>query len=338
MDNTPEEPIDKNINEKEASSNAITIIVDESHADKRLESLLAELFPAYSRASMEKAIYSHLVSVDDKFVKASFRVKAGNKLIFIPPTTKELYPVPTPELPLEVLYQDEHFLVINKKAKLITHPGFGTDNAQTLAGAILGHFPELAGVGEPSRPGIVHRLDKDTSGVIIVARTQAAWEHLGEAFSNRETGKVYLAFVLGNPPKTKTIESEIGRHPIKRQKMTVLPSGGKEAKTSYRVLKRFPKTGVTLLSIRIFTGRTHQVRVHMSSIKYPILGDKVYGAKMKTFYEKFPTLQPIVTRQFLHARRLAVPDLLGERKKFSAPWPEDFKLLFQELSRLERAD
>jgi 23S rRNA pseudouridine1911/1915/1917 synthase len=335
LENGKEKPDGAEIDED--SSETITMILDDTVPTRRLDALLAHLFPRYSRASMERAIMAGLVFLDDQNVLPATKVKPGQKLTFIPPAPKDLYPVPDLNVSIEVLREDDHVLAINKQPDLTMHPGFGTDKKPTLAGGLLAHFPELSSVGEMTRPGLVHRLDKDTSGVLVVAKTQESWERLTEAFSSREVNKNYLAFVKGFPPTEETIDKEIGRHPVQRHTMTTVEEGGRPAKTTYRVLKRFRRTGVSLVSLRLFTGRTHQARVHLQSRHHPILGDKLYGPSLKPLFDDFPSLKPLIKRQMLHARRLSLPHPSGGRMTFAAPWPQDFISLFAELISIENA-
>jgi 23S rRNA pseudouridine1911/1915/1917 synthase len=240
----------------------------------------------------------------------------------------------TPATPLKILYEDAFLLAVDKQPGLSVHPGSGTQGP-TLAGALLASYPDLSGVGEQDRPGIVHRLDKDTSGALVIARTTEALESLKAAFAVRDVRKRYIAFVKGLPPKTGTIDAPIARHPVLRHRMSADLIDGKHAVTTWRVLRRFALSGVTLVSARLFTGRTHQARVHLASAGYPILGDSLYGSSNKSFFQSLPSLAPLVRRQLLHARRLSVPHPAGGRITFSAPWPEDFLAVYRELDQFE---
>jgi 23S rRNA pseudouridine1911/1915/1917 synthase len=296
---------------------------------------LAALYPSFSRSSLNHAVKAGRVTVDGKPVKPSLIVKAGQEIVFFPP------PPPTPlawtgaEPPYAKLFEDQNILIINKPMGLVTHPGQAVAEP-TLLDALLAFYPELSEIESPHRPGIVHRLDKDTTGVMAIAKNSHAQAFLIQAFADRKVKKRYLAFVSGHPPKSGLIDSPIGRHPTLRHKMAAGSPLGVPARTFYRVLKRFPKVGVSLLSINLFTGRTHQARVHLSSLKFPIIGDKVYGPQKSSLLRNFPSLEPYARRQLLHARSLSVPLPQGGRRRFSAPWPPDFLSFFNELSKIEK--
>jgi 23S rRNA pseudouridine1911/1915/1917 synthase len=336
LDDIREGPLDEGTLKEEPEAKVITL--DDSYPKRRLDALLSLLFPEYSRASMERAISAGMALLDGTRVLPSTIFKTGQVLTFIPPKPKDLYPTPDKTIPLDIIYQDTDIIIINKAPNLTMHPGFGTENMPTLAGALLGHFPEISEIGEISRPGIIHRLDKDTSGVLVVAKSKLAWECLTSAFESRETSKVYLAFVAGIPPTTGVIEHQIGRHPVQRHMMATVLSGGRSAKTDYRVIRSFPKVEVSLVSLRLFTGRTHQARVHMVSEGHPIVGDKTYGVKPSAQFRKHPSLIPLIKRQFLHARRLSIPHPKKGLMVFSAPWPSDFVEFYKELARLEDSE
>jgi 23S rRNA pseudouridine1911/1915/1917 synthase len=305
------------------------------YAGIRLDIVLASLFPGHSRSSLVKRIKEGAALLDGKPAWASLLVKSGQTLTFTPPLIRGQGFLPAPGITLRMLYEDDDILVIDKPAGLTIHPGSATSEP-TLIEALLAGHPELLSMDGGDRCGIVHRLDKDTTGVLLVARNKGAREFLTAAFADRKVGKRYLAFVRGNPLKTGTIVSTIGRHPARRYKMAAGVPGGREARTSYRVLRRFPKTGISLISIALFTGRTHQARVHLASKDLPVLGDAVYGGSHKALYKSFPSLVPLVKRQFLHARRLKIPSPGKEGHfSFASPWPEDFVALYQELLALE---
>jgi 23S rRNA pseudouridine1911/1915/1917 synthase len=295
---------------------------------------MAILFPGFSRTCLAKAVKRGLVLVDGSSAKPSAAVRPGQMISFTPPEEIGTATLSAPETPLAILYEDAFLLAVDKQAGLPVHPGAGTAGP-TLSGALLSRYPELSGIGEPDRPGIVHRLDKDTSGVLVVARTSESFESLKAAFAGREARKRYLAFVKGCPAKTGTADSPISRHPVQRHRMCAGQQGGKSALTSWRVLKRFPQTNVALVSVRLFTGRTHQARVHLASAGFPVVGDPLYGPCQKQFLIHFPSLEPLLTRHFLHARRLSVPHPSGKRIVFSSPWPKAFLDFFRELDMLE---
>jgi 23S rRNA pseudouridine1911/1915/1917 synthase len=253
--------------------------------DKYVCGKLAEL----SRARIQKLIADGFVTVNDQVAKAGLKLNAGDRLkVVLPPAP----PSPlTPEaIPLNVLYEDDDLLVIDKPAGLTVHPAPGHP-AHTLVNAILSRFPHLAALSDSLRPGIVHRLDRDTSGVMVVAKNSRAQTKLIEQFRARSVAKAYLVLVKGKlTPENGVIEAPIGRDPRDRKRMAVVAKG-REARTEYRVIKYIGD--YTLLEVMPETGRTHQIRVHLSAIGYPVVGDKMYGVK-----------PPFLSRQFIHASRL----------------------------------
>ncbi len=217
-------------------------------------------------------------------------------------------------IPLETLFEDDDLIVINKPAGLVVHPGAG-HRQHTLVNALLSHCTILSGIGGKERPGIVHRLDKETSGCLVVAKSDQAHRGLSIQFAERTIEKIYLALVAGKLRKsTGVIEEKIGRHPVHRQRMSVISRRGRAAKTEYRVLRSSDE--ISLVECRLHSGRTHQIRVHLHHLGHPVLGDKVYGGKhAKTF-----------PRQMLHAWKLGFEHpRTSEWKRFEAPLPEDFR-------------
>ncbi|MDV2988641.1 MAG: RluA family pseudouridine synthase [Dehalogenimonas sp.] len=274
----------------------------------RLDKYLVGKVPDLSRAHIQELIREGRITVNGSPVKPSHPLKSGDLIsLEIPP------PLPieamAENIHVEVVYEDANLAVINKPAGLTTHPAPGHTSG-TLLNALLARFPELVEAGG-ERPGIVHRLDKDTSGLMVVARSRQIQAALSEQFKLREVTKVYLALVKGNvEPAEGIIEASIGRAQVNRKKMAVTENG-REARSQFKVVQRFK--GHTLLEIRIFTGRTHQIRVHLAAIGYPVVGDTTYGVKS----ERFP-------RQFLHAHRLAFRHpVTGAAMTFSSDLPAD---------------
>jgi 23S rRNA pseudouridine1911/1915/1917 synthase len=286
---------------------------------ERLDQALAALLPGESRASVQRLIKGGHVTLEGAAARAAYRVRGGEKTqVHLPP------PVPTtlePEaIPLDVLYRDDDLLVINKPPGLTVHPGAGVRHG-TLVHALLHLAPGLSAVGGVERPGIVHRLDRDTSGVMVVARHDAAHRSLSEQFKARRVEKTYEAIVLGRPAKSAgLVEEPIGRHPTVRVRMAVRRDG-RAARTAWRVVA---SDGiVSLLEVTPATGRTHQIRVHLSHLGHPVLGDPLYGGRRRA---------PAYEGLALHARALAFDHpTRGERLRFEAVRPKAFEAAVQRL-------
>jgi 23S rRNA pseudouridine1911/1915/1917 synthase len=292
------------------------IQLDVAKPGGRLDRVLADCLPEVSRSRIQKLIRQGLATVDGIVIlKTGYPLEGGEQItLFIPaPETSSLIPE---DIPLDIIYEDEHCLLINKTADMVVHPSAG-HNQGTLVHAILGYAPDLKGIGEEKRPGVVHRLDKDTSGLIIFAKHDQAHQWLQTQFKDRNVEKTYYAITEGRPPTPSgRIEAGIGRDPKNRQRMAVLPEGkSREAITLYHELERFEEH--TLLELKPITGRTHQIRVHLAFIDAPVLGDKVYGKRKVSLS---------VPRQMLHAGQLRIT-LPGNQKasEFSAPLPADFQ-------------
>jgi len=295
-------------------STEIQVTEDGPRLDKFLAGRLGDL----SRAAVQRLIEEGEVTVNGEVVKASYKVRAGDQVVAHLPAeeTDELVPE---TLPLDVVYEDAVLLVVTKPAGLVVHPAPGHARG-TLVNAVLAYCPELADSGD-KRPGIVHRLDRDTSGLILIAKTEKARRALQRQFKERQVDKGYLALLDGHlQPAWGRIEAPLGRDPVHRQRMAVLP-GGREAITEYHVLERFahavgPAAGdYSLVEAEPQTGRTHQIRVHLASIGHPVVGDRVYGRRKV----RLP-----VERQFLHAQRLGFRHpLTGRRVELESPLPDN---------------
>jgi 23S rRNA pseudouridine1911/1915/1917 synthase len=315
----------------------------EQDAGGRLDKLLASIWP-FTRSSFQKAIKNGRVRVNDVKIKNSDCVKAGQKILFWPLTAQspqEAGSSPPAQdkaaeklIPVAVLYEDNSIFVINKPPGLTAHH-VNQARGPFLSASLLALDPNLATIGQPDRPGMVHRLDRNTSGVMVVARSVLAFDSLKDSFKDRRVSKKYLAFTMGVPKILGLLESNLARHPKLRYKFYVVPEAGRLARSIIKVLRHFPKTNVCLVEISLLTGRTHQARIHLEQAQAPILGDWVYGLNSFNFLKKFPSLKPLVTRQLLHARRLAFPHPEGGVRAFRAPWPEDFRALWRELNHLE---
>ena len=294
----------------------------------RLDKLLIERFPDFSRSRIEGLIKSGFVTVNGaKAEKAGMKVAESDAIeVEIPPPVPA---IPEPEdIPLDVVYEDADMLVVNKAPGMVVHPAPGHFTG-TLVNALLHHCPDLSGIGGVARPGIVHRLDQDTSGLIVVAKSQRAMDSLVKAFaSHTAIEKTYLAICHGRPRlESGRIENLIGRHPVDRKRMAIVQRNGKNAITNWRVLTTQQDTaqsGVSCLECKIETGRTHQIRVHTASLGCPVIGDKQYG---KSALDK--RLTPVPLRQMLHAWRLTLWHPVESRKMtFTAPLPDDMRVYY----------
>lgn len=309
---------------------------------QRLDKYITQEMPDLSRSLVQRLIGEGLVTVNGQTVKASYKVKAGDTIVLRLPPPESLEVCPE-AIPLDIVYEDADLLVVNKPAGMVVHPAYG-HRTGTLVNAVLAHCPEIAGVGDTLRSGIVHRLDKETSGLIIVAKNDAARQYLQQQFKRREVKKVYLALVEGHlEPGRGLIEAPIGRDPRRRKRMAVVRAGegGREAQTEYRVVEYFalPVDGVrcsrryTLVEAQPVTGRTHQVRVHFAFIGHPLLGDPVYGFRKQRLAGKVRCYGlPPLDRQFLHAQSLGfrLPHS-NQYVEFRAELPTDLRELLERL-------
>ncbi|MBO7683947.1 MAG: RluA family pseudouridine synthase [Kiritimatiellae bacterium] len=291
----------------------------------RLDRRILEIHPDFSRSRIEGLIKAGFVTVNgEAAAKAGQSVGDGDEIVVtIPPPVPA---VPEPEaIPLDVVFEDADVLVVNKPPGLVVHPAPGHFTG-TLVNALLHRCPGLSGIGGVARPGIVHRLDQDTSGLIVVAKSQAAMAGLVAAFSShRDVEKVYLAVCHGRPSlDAGRIENLVGRHPADRKRMAVVERNGKLAITNWRVLGHSEAQGVSVVECRIETGRTHQIRVHMASLRCPVVGDATYGSRSRD-----ARLSPPPARQMLHAWRLSLRHpVTREAMEFEAPVPPDMAPYF----------
>src|ERR1700675_811667 len=266
----------------------IELRVTREKAGLRLDRLLALALPDYSRSRLQELIRLGLVRLNDRQTRPRSIIHAGDLIRLTEPSPEKIETTPE-AIELDVLFEDDELLVINKASGLVVHPGAG-HREHTLVNALLHHCPNLSGIGGKQRPGIVHRLDKETSGCLVIAKTDEAHRGLSEQFEQRSVEKIYLALVAGRMRKNAgTIEESIGRHPVDRQRMSTGSRRGRAAKTEYRVLSSSDE--MSLVECKLHSGRTHQVRVHLQHLRHPVLGDKIYGKKhVRTFQ-----------RQMLHA-------------------------------------
>ncbi len=294
---------------------------------QRLDRALAGLFPDYSRARLQAWIRDGSVTVNGRVLRPRDKVRAGDHVQLDAPVEVETAWQPE-ALPLNIVYQDEDLLVINKPAGVVAHPAVGNRNG-TLVNALLHHVPELSGV---PRAGLIHRLDKDTTGLLVVARTLEAHTELGRQLHERAFLREYQALVQGVVTAGGKVDAAIGRHPVDRKRMAVV-SNGRDAVTHYRVLQRF--AAHSHLVLRLESGRTHQIRVHMAHIHHPVVGDPVYGGRRRIPPGGDVHLLAALAafrRQALHAGRLGLTHpRSGERMEWRAPLPADMAALLERL-------
>jgi 23S rRNA pseudouridine1911/1915/1917 synthase len=292
--------------------NAIQLRVSKESAGLRLDRFLAQAAPRFSRARLQSLIREGFVTLNATKTRPRQIVRGGDLIRLTEPAPKKIAARPE-KIALEVLFEDADLLVINKPPGMVVHAGAG--NAEhTLVNALLAHCRTLSGIGGKERPGIVHRLDKDTSGCLVVAKNDVAHQDLARQFAERTIEKIYLALVSGAlRVRQGVIDAAIGRHPVHRQRMSVATKRGRAARTDYRVLQS--GGGVSLVECTLHSGRTHQIRVHLHHLGHPVLGDKVYGPKMSQDYP----------RQMLHSWKLGFRHPRdGKWRRFEAPLPSDF--------------
>ena len=299
------------------SAGPVELVVTASQADCRLDWFLARQFPAYSRTHLRRVINAAAVKVNGLRTKPSLVLRGDERLDVSPAAAPPLQAEPE-DLPVEILYQDASVIAINKPAGLVVHAGAGAHSG-TLVNRLVHHFKSLSSVGGDLRPGIVHRLDRGTSGVLLVARNDAAHRALAAQFSGRTVEKTYLALVEGRvASESGQITTPISRDPVRRTRMTARLGQGRSAFTEFRVRQRFQ--GFTYLEIRIGTGRTHQIRAHLSSVRHPVAGDRLYGAKSRE-------------RIFLHAWRIGFDSPASSvRVTVEAPLPDQLERWLGELT------
>ncbi len=299
-------------------------VVTAHHAGLRLDHYLVRRLPDYSRSALGRLIRTGRVQVNNSVVKAGYRIHPEDVI-----TLRFPQPEPTDlvaqRIDFGVLFEDEELLVIDKPAGLVVHPADG-HHCGTLVNGLLYHYKDLPG-NDIARPGIVHRLDKDTSGVMVVAKTETALRALSESFKNRTVAKTYHAVLLRNPGKSQgSLTAAIGRHPVNRKKMAVRINSGRYAVTHWKVLTHWP--GFSFVEVGLETGRTHQIRVHMASIGAPVAGDVLYGGRIREGFE------PPVKRQLLHASTLRFPHPVSKQNmQFTAPLPEDIRRVIHQLEK-----
>ncbi len=302
-----------------------------SMAGQRLDQIAGELFPEYSRSRLQGWIREGALCVDQRKLKPNARLAGGERLT-LDGQIEDSEQFEPEDLPLNVIYEDAQLIVLNKPAGLVVHPAAGNWTG-TLLNGILHHYPDSAAV---PRAGIVHRLDKDTSGLMVVARTVQAQAALVEQLSSRSVSRTYWALVQGTLEEAGEVDAPIGRHPQVRTKMAVV-QGGRDARTHYRPLRHFD--GVTLVELKLETGRTHQIRVHMAYQGFPLIGDPVYGRALTPVLKKsLPASVVQFERQALHAKALGLmhPES-GEALRWKVPVAEDMQHMLDDLEEAQGA-
>lgn len=297
----------------------IEILVGEE-ADERVDSYIAKELEEVSRSYIQKIIKDGMVTINGEKVKTKYKVNQGDKIVIKMPEPKELE-VKVENIPINIVYEDDDIAIVNKPQGMVVHPAPGNYSG-TLVNALLYHLENLSSINGVIRPGIVHRIDKDTSGLLMIAKTNLAHLGLSEQLKEHTITRKYYALVDENIKEEKgTIKAPIGRHPVDRKKMTVVEKNGRDAVTHFKVLERFKE--YTLIEAQLETGRTHQIRVHMSYIKHPLVGDPLYGSKKQKFNLKGQLLHAKVIG-FIHPRT-------GEYLEFESSLPEHFAKILNAL-------
>jgi 23S rRNA pseudouridine1911/1915/1917 synthase len=313
----------------------IEVVVPPEAAGTRLDVFLAEQFPLFSRTQLRKAIADEQVTIEEFHPRAAFKVQPGQKVLVRLPEKPPEGPQPE-NVPLNILYEDEALIVVNKPPGMVVHPAKGHWRGTLVAGLAY-HFEQLSTIGGPTRPGIVHRLDRDTTGVIVVAKTDRAHMSLNAQFEARTPEKEYFCIVVGGPSRDRDlIDAPIGMHPYQREKMAIRTDhdSSRHARTFYEVAERF----AGFAAVRAFphTGRTHQIRVHLTHIGCPIVCDRQYGGRSTItrgeLRDRRENDEVVLTRMALHARRLKIMHPLRQEPiEFEAPLPDDISGLLAEL-------
>ena len=307
----------------------IELEISPIYSGERLDATLANLMTDYSRNRIQQWIKNGAVTIDGKVCTRPREALLGDERIVVEVEIHDETQIEAQDIDIDVIYEDDDILIVNKPVGLVVHPGAGNPDS-TLMNALLFHFPEIR---EVPRAGIVHRLDKETSGLMVVAKTVRAQTHLVDQLQRHEVERIYDAVTVGIVKKGGTVNKPIGRSPKDRKKMAVRAMGGKPAVTHYRVLEQFRTH--TRIRVKLETGRTHQIRVHMSDLGYPLVGDPVYGAKFRIprgMYEEFVQYLREFKRQALHAGALSlVHPVTGKKMKWRVEMPEDMQTLLDVL-------
>lgn len=312
------------------------LLFPEDRPTERLDTFIVECLPDLSRSQLKKLIDNGQVTLNGAPTKASSKLKGGESIRVILPEPEPIETIPE-AIPLHILYEDQDLIVINKSAGMVVHPAAGHPRG-TLVNALLHHCNDLAGIGGELRPGIVHRTDKDTSGVIVVTKNDQSHQHLASQFKDHSINRRYLALVHGCPGgNSGTIDQPIGRHPTQRKKMSGKARNSKRAVTHWKVLKQYNVNRLSLIELQLETGRTHQIRVHFAEINCPLVGDPLYGNRSRTTAIKDMKLRKLIDRlpgQALHAQKLGfIHPSSGKYLEFSSEMPETLQDIISYLDQ-----
>ncbi|MCK5913665.1 MAG: RluA family pseudouridine synthase [Desulfuromusa sp.] len=308
----------------------------EDRPTERLDTYIVECLPDISRSQLKKLIDNGQVTLDGTPTKASYKLKGGESIRVILPEPEPIETIPE-AIPLHILYEDQDLIVVNKSAGMVVHPAVGHSHG-TLVNALLYHCHDLAGIGGEIRPGIVHRIDKDTSGVIVVTKNDQSHQHLSAQFKDHSTKRRYLALVHGSPNGSSgTIDQAIGRHPTQRKKMSGKARNSKRAVTHWKILKQYNINRLSLMELQLETGRTHQIRVHFSEINCPLVGDPLYGNRSRVTAIKDMNLRKLIDQlpgQALHAQTLGfIHPSSGKYLEFSSEMPDTLQNIITYLDQ-----
>ncbi len=308
----------------------------EDRSPERLDAYVSECLPDISRSQLKKLIDTGFISVNGHTAKASTKLRGGEILDITLPAPEPTEALPE-DIPIHILYEDQDVVVIDKAAGMVVHPAAGHSGG-TLVNALLHHCDDLAGIGGELRPGIVHRIDKDTSGAIVVTKNDQAHQHLAEQFKEHSVNRRYVALVHGHPGKSSgVIDQPIGRHPTQRKKMSGKSTKGKRAVTHWKVLKQYNVNPLSLVEFRLETGRTHQIRVHFAEINCPLVADPLYGNRSRLLAIKDSELRKLIDRlpgQALHARSLGfIHPTSGKYLEFFSEIPDTLQDIISYLDK-----
>lgn len=312
----------------------------EERPTERLDTYLCECLPEISRSQLKKLIDNKQILLNGTPVKASLKLKGGESILVNLPEPEPIEAIPE-DIPLDILYEDQDLIVINKPAGMVVHPAAGHSQG-TLVNALLHHCDDLAGIGGELRPGIVHRIDKDTSGVLVATKNDQSHQHLAEQFKQHSIDRHYMALIHGCPDQDSgTIDQPLGRHPLQRKKMSGKARNAKRAVTHWKVLKRYPGERLSLIELKLETGRTHQIRVHFAEMNLPLVADPLYGSKSKLAAIKDPKLKKLIAQlpgQALHAQSLGfIHPRTGKHLEFSCKMPDTLSHLINYLDQQQTA-